>query len=115
MTDPETYRYRVDQMRLESVRWREAADRMRTAYLTIRDDLNLTADDFSGQAAELGVADTYTELKEEIERFVGEGAKEYEHTADSLDEVARRIVRTEEAAAEQLRRIQADLERLGLR
>jgi len=32
-----------------------------------------------------------------------------------LDEVARRIVRTEEAAAEQLRRIQADLERLDLR
>src|SRR5690606_38414356 len=47
--------------------------------------------------------------------FIGEGAKEYEHTADSLDEVARRIVRTEEAAAEQLRRIQADLERLDLR
>lgn len=97
------------QMLRDAGEWRNSAevfDRARNVAV----GLELTEDDFSGMAAELGATRAYQQIQEKLARYLGEGAAFFYDTADRLELIARRWSKTEEEQSERLESLRSEVE-----
>lgn len=103
----------LDYMLAEAKRWRKASEVMSRACDTTS-TLTLTVDDFSGAADNAGLVDVYGQLQHKLYSLIGQGADQFLDTANRLETVVKRSQRSEQEAADRLRRIQHYLEEQGL-